>query len=68
MIKGNSFGGGPVRPGPAGRECLNLWIEEEKKMTGKRTDYITWDEYFMGVAILAGSVPRIPAPRWEPVL
>ena len=23
-------------------------------MTGKRVDYITWDEYFMGVALLSG--------------
>ena len=23
-------------------------------MTGKRKDYISWDEYFMGVAKLAG--------------
>ena len=23
------------------------------KMTGKRSDYITWDEYFMGVAQLS---------------
>ena len=22
-------------------------------MTGKRKDYITWDEYFMGVAVLS---------------
>ena len=25
-----------------------------KRMTGKRVDYITWDEYFMGVALLSG--------------
>ena len=60
MIKGNSFGGGPVRPGPAGRECLNLRIEEEKKMTGKRTDYITWDEYFMGIAMLSACRSKDP--------
>ena len=23
-------------------------------MSGKRQDYISWDEYFMGVAILSG--------------
>lgn len=23
-------------------------------MSGKRTDYLTWDEYFMGVAMLSG--------------
>ena len=23
-------------------------------MSGKRKDYISWDEYFMGVAVLSG--------------
>ncbi|MBP3736927.1 MAG: dCMP deaminase family protein [Lachnospiraceae bacterium] len=27
---------------------------------GKRTDYITWDEYFMGVAMLAGKRSKDP--------
>ena len=29
-------------------------------MTGKRKDYITWDEYFMGVAKLAGFRSKDP--------
>ena len=29
-------------------------------MSDKRTDYITWDEYFMGVAILAGMRSKDP--------
>ena len=29
-------------------------------MSGKRTDYITWDEYFMGVAKLAGMLSKDP--------
>ncbi len=29
-------------------------------MTSKRTDYITWDEYFMGVASLAGLRSKDP--------
>ena len=29
-------------------------------MTGKRTDYISWDEYFMGVAILSGMRSKDP--------
>lgn len=29
-------------------------------MSGKRTDYITWDEYFMGVAKLAGMRSKDP--------
>ena len=32
-------------------------------MTGKRTDYITWDEYFMGVAILAGKRSKDPSTQ-----
>lgn len=32
-------------------------------MTGKRTDYITWDEYFMGVAILAGKRSKMPSTQ-----
>lgn len=31
-----------------------------KKKTGKRTDYISWDEYFMGVAHLAGMRSKDP--------
>ena len=29
-------------------------------MSGKREDYLTWDEYFMGVAILAGGRSKDP--------
>jgi dCMP deaminase len=29
-------------------------------MTGKRTDYISWDEYFMGVALLASKRSKDP--------
>ncbi|MBQ4187717.1 MAG: dCMP deaminase family protein [Firmicutes bacterium] len=29
-------------------------------MSGKRTDYISWDEYFMGVALLAGMRSKDP--------
>lgn len=29
-------------------------------MSGKRTDYITWDEYFMGIAILSGMRSKDP--------
>jgi dCMP deaminase len=29
-------------------------------MSGKRTDYISWDEYFMGVAALAGMRSKDP--------
>ena len=29
-------------------------------MSGKRTDYISWDEYFMGVAILSGMRSKDP--------
>lgn len=29
-------------------------------MTGKRSDYISWDEYFMGVAILSGMRSKDP--------
>ncbi len=29
-------------------------------MTGKRSDYLTWDEYFMGVAMLSGMRSKDP--------
>ena len=29
-------------------------------MSGKRTDYISWDEYFMGVAMLSGMRSKDP--------
>ena len=34
----------------------------------KRTDYINWDEYFMGIALLTAMRSKDPAARWEPVL
>jgi dCMP deaminase len=33
---------------------------EDKKMSSKRKDYISWDEYFMGVAILSGMRSKDP--------
>ena len=38
------------------------------KMSQKREDYISWDEYFMGVAMLSGMRSRIRIHRWEPAL
>ncbi len=32
-------------------------------MDGKRTDYISWDEYFMGVAYLAGMRSKDPSTQ-----
>ena len=32
-------------------------------MTGKRADYITWDEYFMGVALLSGRRSKAPSTQ-----
>ena len=32
-------------------------------MGGKRTDYISWDEYFMGVAFLAGMRSKDPSTQ-----
>ena len=34
----------------------------------KRQGYISWDEYFMGVAILSGMRSRIRIRRWVPAL
>ena len=34
----------------------------------KRQDYISWDEYFMGVAVLAARRSKDPNTRWAPVL
>ena len=34
--------------------------DEVKRMDTKRKDYITWDEYFMGVAILSGMRSKDP--------
>lgn len=33
------------------------------KMTGKRQDYISWDEYFMGVAHLSGMRSKDPSTQ-----
>ena len=32
-------------------------------MSGKREDYITWDEYFMGVACLSGKRSKDPSTQ-----
>lgn len=32
-------------------------------MSGKRTDYISWDEYFMGVAVLSGMRSKDPSTQ-----
>ena len=37
-------------------------------MSTKRQDYISWDEYFMGVAMLSGMRSKDPTHRLEPVL
>ena len=41
-----------------------------EKSCEKRRDYLSWDEYFMGVAMLSGmrSKDPPPPPRWAPVL
>ena len=36
-------------------------------MSTKRQDYISWDEYFMGIAMLSGMRSKDPNTRWEPV-
>ena len=38
-------------------------IKGGKRMTGKRVDYITWDEYFMGVALLSGRRSKDPSTQ-----
>ena len=37
-------------------------------MTDKRSDYISWDEYFMGVAKLSGMRSKDPNSQVGPVL
>ena len=37
-------------------------------MSDKRLDYISWDEYFMGVAFLSAMRSKDPTHRWAPVL
>ena len=32
-------------------------------MSGKRQDYISWDEYFMGVAVLSGMRSKDPGTQ-----
>lgn len=32
-------------------------------MTGKRTDYISWDEYFMGIAYLSAMRSKDPGTQ-----
>jgi dCMP deaminase len=36
---------------------------ERLKMSGKRTDYISWDEYFMGVAVLSAQRSKDPSTQ-----
>ena len=33
-------------------------------MSDKRTDYLSWDEYFMGVAMLSGMRSKDPNTGW----
>ena len=35
-------------------------IQEGIRMSEKRKDYLSWDEYFMGVAMLAGMRSKDP--------
>ena len=44
--------------GDAGDRIFGTKIEETI-MSGKRQDYISWDEYFMGVAILSEDSQKI---------
>ena len=37
-------------------------------MSDKRQDYISWDEYFMGVAMLSAMRSKDRTRRWEPAL
>ena len=37
-------------------------------MSGKRQGYISWDEYFMGVAELSGMRSKDPNSQGDPVL
>ena len=41
--------------------------DEEKHMGDKRKDYISWDEYFMGVAKLSGMRSKIQIRRLDVV-
>lgn len=41
-------------------ECLIKGGRSEVNMSDKRTDYISWDEYFMGVAMLSGMRSKDP--------
>lgn len=36
---------------------------EGEKMSEKRNDYISWDEYFMGVAMLSGMRSKDPSTQ-----
>ena len=33
----------------------------------KREDYINWDAYFMGIALLSAERSKDPIQEWEPV-
>lgn len=45
---------------PVGGELAGFFKERVFKMSEKREDYISWDEYFMGVAKLSGMRSKDP--------
>ena len=51
---------GYIVPGRCGRSYFRHKIKELKIMSDKREDYLTWDEYFMGVAMLSGMRSKDP--------
>ena len=42
---------------------LNIFAPLSNGYMSKRTDYITWDEYFMGVALLSGRRSKDPSTQ-----
>jgi dCMP deaminase len=50
-VQGRAGGGGKIN------------MVGEKNMSGKRTDYLSWDEYFMAVALLAGRRSKDPSTQ-----
>ncbi len=45
------------------RETAYLAQNKEVFVSGKRQDYISWDEYFMGVAVLSGMRSKDPGTQ-----
>ena len=43
-------------------------IKEDRMMSDKRRDYLSWDEYFMGLRCFPGCVQKIREHRWAVVL